>query len=285
MPIIGAGMTKSEPRRPIYREYAAHFEKLLRMSTYPLAVKMLEKDADIPEMAKRPLKDFGYHLNTCQCLALSRRVGEMIAQKQEDMWCFEPALCFGFTGGNPAAYNEGLKFFLDGHTRYPGGAKDLVTGSRWAQSFPRFEAGRYSAVVSAPLSRAGFEPDLVLLYVNTAQLNQILAGIVYEWGENVSCEIDAHGGCVNYIIPAMKTGKFWISNPCYGDFSFAAAQPDELVFSAPITMVERLLTGIQGRLSATAKGIPINYQTEPEGLLPDSYGEIARIMKMHRSTG
>ena len=282
MPISEATMTTGEPLKPAYREYAEHFEKLLRMSTYPLAVKMLERDEDIPKLAKRPLKDFGCHLNTCQCFALSRRVGEMIAQKQEDMWCFEPAICFGFTGGNLEAYNDGLKYFLDGKTRYPGGSRDLATGSKWAYSFPRFEADKYVAIVSAPLMKAGFEPDLVLLYVNPLQMNQILAGIVFEWGENINCEIHAHGGCINYVVPAIKNGGFWISNPCYGDFSFAATMPDKLVFSAPITMVEGLLAGMEGRLSA-GRGIPINYQTEPEGWLPEPYGKIAKIMKMHRA--
>ncbi len=74
MPIIGADMTTSEPVKPAYREYAEHFEKLLRMTTYPMAVKMLAKDEDIPKLAKRPLRDFGYHLNTCQCFAMSRLI-------------------------------------------------------------------------------------------------------------------------------------------------------------------------------------------------------------------
>ena len=283
MPIIGATLTTCDPMKPVYGEYAEHFEKLLRMSTYPLAVKMLERDEDIPKLAKRPLRDFGCHLNTCQCFAISRRIGEMIAQKQEDMWCFEPAIAFGFTGGNIEAYNEGLKFFLAGKTRYPDGAKDLATASKWARSFPRFEAGKYIAIVSAPLMRAGFEPDLVLLYVNPSQLNLILAGVVFEWGENVTCEIAAHGGCVNYVVPPMKAGGFWVSNPCHGDFSLAANIPNELVFSAPLAMVERLLLGIDQRVSCRG-GMPLRYQMEPEGWLPDSYAEIARIMKMHRAS-
>ena len=83
---------------------------------------MLEKDEDIPELGRRPLRDFAYHLNTCQCFAISCRIGEMTAQKQEDMRCFEPALAFGFTGANIKTYNEALEFFLAGKTRYPAGA-------------------------------------------------------------------------------------------------------------------------------------------------------------------
>lgn len=279
-------MTTCEPLESAYRKYAEQFEKVLRMSTYPLAVKMLEKDGDIPKLAKRPLRDFGYHLNTCQCFALSRRTGEMIAQKQEDMWCFEAAIAYGFTGGDIEAYNEGLKFFLAGKTRYPDdvkdlvGAKDLATASKWAHSFPRFEANKYVAIVSAPLMRACFKPDLVLLYVNPAQLNRILGGVVFEWGENVPCEIAAEGGCVNYVVPPMKTRGFWVSNPCYGDIATAASTPDELVFSAPMAKVEQLLMA----MDRPRAGMPIRYQMEPEGWLPDAYAKIARIMKMHRAS-
>ena len=102
---------RREPLKAAYREWGERFEKLLRMSEYPLAVKMVEKDEDIPDSAKRPLRDFGCHLNTCQCFAASRRNGDTIAQKQEDAWCFESVLAFGFTGGNVKAYNNGLRFF------------------------------------------------------------------------------------------------------------------------------------------------------------------------------
>jgi len=282
MPIQGAVMTQSEPMKSCYPEFADRLERLLRMSSYPLAVKMLRKEEDIPSLAKRPLRDFGYHLDTCQCFAISRRIGEMIAETQEDMWCFEPALAFGFTGGNREAYNEGLKFFLEGKTRYPEGAKDLAIAAKWAHSFPRFEADEYVAIVSAPLMRAGFEPDLILLYVNPSQLNQILNGLVFEWGENIPCKIAAHGGCVNYVVPAMKTGGFWVSNPCGGDFSFAINTPDELVFTVPMMKLERLLAGMDGRMKYS-RGMPIKYEVAPEGWLPTPYSEIARIMKMHRS--
>ena len=275
MPITGLKMTTSEPFEPVYQEFAERFERCLRMSTYPLAVKMIEKEEDIPKLAKRPVRDLGCHLNTCQCFAISRRVGDMIAQKQEDMWCFEAALAYGFTGGNLEAYNEGLEFFLAGKTRYPDGARDLATGSKWAHSFPRFEADKYVAIVSAPLARAGFEPDLVLLYINPAQLNQILAGIVFEWGENIPCEIAAHGGCVNYVVPPMRTGWFWISNPCFGDIGSAISLPDELVFSAPLAKVEPLLEGMEYR-AINARGIPTTYEMRPECWLPDPYAEIAQ---------
>jgi uncharacterized protein (DUF169 family) len=44
-----------------YNEYGEVLEKTLKMHTSPLAVKMLESEADIPEEAYRPKRDEGIH--------------------------------------------------------------------------------------------------------------------------------------------------------------------------------------------------------------------------------
>ena len=40
-------------------EYGEEFQKRLRLRTFPLAIKMLEKEEDIPEGAVRPKKTSG----------------------------------------------------------------------------------------------------------------------------------------------------------------------------------------------------------------------------------
>lgn len=279
MPIVNAKMTESKALRPVFSEYARNFEMLLRMSSYSLAIKMVENEKDIPKMAKRPLRDFGYHLNTGQSFAISRRIGEMIAQKQEDMWCHEPALGYGFTGGDREAFDKGLQYQLEGKTRLPGGAKDIDTAVKMGRTYPRFEPDKYVAILSAPLMKAGFEPDLVVLYVNPLQLNQLLGAIMYEWGETIQCELSAAAGCVNYIVPPMLHNNFWVSVPCHGDIAFAMGHKDELVFSAPFDKVGALISAVCRRAEG-GRGIPMHYHFEPEGWLPQTYIDIAKKMKM-----
>ena len=50
-------------------------EKILLLRTSPVAVKMLEKESDIPKGALRPKKDRNIHYAQCQAFALSRRDG------------------------------------------------------------------------------------------------------------------------------------------------------------------------------------------------------------------
>ena len=63
-------------------------ERMLILRTSPIAVKMLEKEADIPEGAIRPKKDRGYHIAQCQAFAMSRRQKATVAMLKEDNWCY-----------------------------------------------------------------------------------------------------------------------------------------------------------------------------------------------------
>jgi len=62
----------------------------LCLLTYPLAIKMVKNEEEIPKDAIRPFRDKGYHLDNCQAFSMSRRGQEMIAMTKEDMWCMAP---------------------------------------------------------------------------------------------------------------------------------------------------------------------------------------------------
>jgi len=49
----------------VLREYGNKIEARLKLITFVLAIKLLENKKDIPFVAKRPKKDFGYHLSLC----------------------------------------------------------------------------------------------------------------------------------------------------------------------------------------------------------------------------
>jgi len=67
----------------------------LKLKTFVLAIELLENKKDMPFVAKRPKKDFGYHLSLCQAFAISRREGISLAMLKEDMWCFVPVIGLG----------------------------------------------------------------------------------------------------------------------------------------------------------------------------------------------
>ena len=122
----------------VFHEYGKELEKRIWLQTFPLVLKLLEKESDIPEKAQRPLRDFGYHLSTCQGFVLSRRQGKLIAMTKEDMWCSESVVGYGLA--------EPPQHFLNGHHRFPENMESLEAGSVWAHEFPKLEAGKYVGI-------------------------------------------------------------------------------------------------------------------------------------------
>ena len=78
-----------------YKSYGEELEKVLLLRTSPIAVKMLEREEDIPEEAIRPKRDRGYHLAQCQAFAMSRRQKATVALLKEDHWCWAHLIGYG----------------------------------------------------------------------------------------------------------------------------------------------------------------------------------------------
>jgi uncharacterized protein (DUF169 family) len=258
----------------IYNEYCKRIEKQILPSSHPLAIKMLKDKGEIPHEAKRPTKDYGACLATCQVFALSRKYGETVAQLFEDMWCPEPVIGYGLAA--PPSY------FLEGHNRYPDGVASLAAGSNWAREYPRFETGKYIGILSAPLRTASFEPDVAIFYCNSAQLLRLLLGIAYQDGRDLSVVLGGHAACVYGVVPPIQKKQCWVSVPCRGDRGRAGTQDDEVIFSVPKDQIGRLAHGLE---QPGTGSLPTAISMTAEYALSESYAEMARQMGMLRSDG
>jgi len=254
----------------IFRKYGEELEQRIRLQTFPLAVKLLKKEADIPGGAERPLRDFSYQLLLCQGFAMSRKEGKTIAMFMEDMWCFEPIIGYGWA--------EPPQYFLEGHNRFPQDVKDLQAGRNYVDDFPRFAIGQYTGIVSAPLTKVSFEPDLVILYCNSAQLSLLLLGREYKDGHDLQCNLSSHAACVYSVVPAIKSGKCQVAIPCRGDRYSALAGDDEVIFSVPVHKIEDLLVGLR-HVEKYGSRLPRNPQMRREPKLPESYLKILGMLK------
>lgn len=252
-----------------YHEYGEELEKRLRLKTYPLAVKLLEKEEDIPEGAKRPLKDFGHHLSLCQGYQISRREGTPMAMLTKDMWCPEPVIGYGL--------GEAPELFLEGQNRFPRDVETLEAGRHYAEEFPRLRTGRYVGVVSAPLRTANFEPDLVMIYCDSAQLTLLLLSREYKAGYNLKCSLSGHAACVYAVVSTIQSGDYQVAVPCRGDRYRAMAADDEMIFSVPKERLDDLMAGFR-HVWSTGSRLPKAYNMLPEYTMSLNYDKIADKM-------
>ena len=212
-----------------YRQHGVDLEQALKLKTTPVAVKMLERVEDIPEGALRPKRDRGYHLAQCQAFAMTRRQGVTIAMLKEDHWCWAPLMAYGLVEDPHDA-------FVDAHT-----------------SFPRFEFGKYIGMLTGPLSSVTFEPDMVLVYSNTAQLRDMVGVAKNLEKTTVKSEFDPIDSCAYSIVPVITHNDYRITLPDPGERARAFAEDDEIIFSVPKEKLPGLVEGVKRAAEAKKK--------------------------------
>jgi uncharacterized protein (DUF169 family) len=204
-----------------FNKYGEELERLMHLRTSPIAVKMLEKEADIPKGAVRPWKDRGQHIAQCQAFALSRRQKETIAMLEEDNWCFAPIIAYGL---EDKPEDPEIQAFV---------------------TFPMFPRDKYIGIVSAPLKTANFKPDVVIIYANTTQLRNMLNPLAFDnTKESVDCYLFPPA-CGYQVVPVMESGRYMVTLPDPGDYMRALAAEDEIILSAPAARMEELMQGIR----------------------------------------
>ena len=252
--------------------YGEEIEKLLQLRTSPIAVKLLEKEEDIPEGTICPRKDLGTHLALCQAFAMARREGSQVAMLKDDHWCYAPVMAFGLA--------EPPEFFLEGLTNYPDRVADAEAARRLANAFHRLELGKYVGTISAPLKTTSFEPDLAIIYCNSAQLTCLLSAMRYKEGYQVTSTLEPGGACIESTVPVIKSGGCQVSIPCMGDRNYALARDDEVIFSIPKSRLEDLMLGLRHANEVGSGYTSIVPRMMPEYPLTENYVKVGRMVGM-----
>jgi len=238
-----------------YHSFGEELERLLLLRTSPIAVKMLEKEEDIPEGAIRPRRDRGAHYAQCQAFTMSRRHRQTVAMLKEDNWCWAPLVAYGLVAKPDDP-------FIQGHAM-----------------FPCFEVGRYVGLVTAPLKTAAFEPDLVLVYSNTAQLRSMLLAVKQVDRTPLTSQFDAIGSCAFSVVPVVQTGQYRITIPDPGESARAFAGEDEIIFSMPKGKLAGLMQGLRQLEERKMGYTHANVEMMPDFPRPEFY------QKLYKSWG
>lgn len=254
----------------VYRQYGETLTKLLSMPTAPLAVKLLHTEEEIPPGAVRPKKDRQVHYSLCQVFALARREGLTFAMFREDHWCWAPLIAFGQVE------------FHEEHESYPVvsrylGIADEEAAKKFLRNFPRLEYGKYAGLVVGPLTKADYEPDIILIYTDSYQLKKLLLAVKSRRGELVTSRFDAIDSCVYSTIPVLESGEYKITFPDPGDIERALAEDGEIIFSLPANRLEELVSGLEFLSSIGMGKWQRAEKIEPDHPRPPFYRELFRI--------
>jgi dephospho-CoA kinase len=126
----------------------------------------------------------------------------------------------------------------------------------------------------APLVYNPFDPDIVLIYANPAQMMLLINSLQFEDYEVMHFYCVGESSCSDAIARCYLSGKPSLTIPCYGERRYGHAQDDELVIALPTGAIDKLLRGLEALYK---RGIryPISYagaESDVTRAFPAAYG-------------
>lgn len=191
----------------------------IRPQTFPLALKLCQSESELPEKVRMPVRDLGYQITLCQGVGLARRFGWTMAIGKDDQCCIGGAIAMGFLSEVPAGMTADAEKALD--------------------------FGKYSHLLVAPLHTANFEPDVVVIYGNSAQAMRLVQAASPAFGQGISAVASGSMDCGDIVARTTLSDECQFILPSGGDRVFGSTQDHEVIFTMPPSKIEAVLKGLE----------------------------------------
>ncbi|MGB5911813.1 MAG: DUF169 domain-containing protein [Promethearchaeia archaeon] len=232
-----------------FEELSNEINKYLRLSTFPVGVKLLENIEDLNNI--RFLKKPEKKVAICQIFSYARYYGWTMGCAGKDNLCPLAGISLGLEESY-RLFEEGA-FFIGRYNETKEAAIKTTT------SMPKLPFGKYSAILAGALYRIDFTPDLILIWGNSAQIMRIIQGYLWKKGGRVSMSTFCDGVCADTISNAIITKDLQIAFPCLGDRRFGMALDSDLIASIPIGITDEIIEGMEKTHKAGTR-YPIAFQ-------------------------
>jgi len=208
--------------------------------TLPFGVKFYDTLEERPPKTIRP----HHPMNVCQVTALTRYYGRSMYFTLENMACIVGAVAVGLMEAPENMRTGRIAAMLHA---------DMESAKRFTDLVPRIPPGRIKAVATAPLNRLTFDPDLVVMYGNTAQVMRVVQAYLWKRGGRVSFSTGGeYSLCADILADTYNKQDISVAIPCFGDRKTALVQDDELTAAFPVSLVPEIMEGLRGTSQTAA---------------------------------
>ena len=240
-------MAKKEAPMIDWAGLTQEMECLLRLPTSPIAYKRLEKAAELEKIPE--VVPLDRRATFCQVPALVRRIGLTVGVTRDNL-------------GERCARINGLAATTEKEVAWEANAfantwfANVDEARKQMAVYPLVPPGE--AVVLAPLASGKFDPDVILIYGNPAQMMLLMNGLQFKDYERFQFFFIGEGSCADGLAQCYTTGKPALAIPCLGEREFGTVTEDEMVMALPPGMMAKAVEGLQA-LKARGIGYPIKY--------------------------
>lgn len=247
-------------------DHARTLTELLRPHTRPLGVKLLGPEEAIPHRVHRPTRLLKQRVTVCQAVSMARRYGWKLGLLKDDVCCAAALVAYGWVEEEPTL-DEFADLMLA--AQY---AENQDAARRQIEAIPRLPKGQCAGLVLSPLELADWEPDVFVIYGNAAQMMRLVHAATYHEGHPMRCSFGGRAAsCAEGIIGAVQTKECQLVLPGGGDRIFAMTADDELCFTAPMELLDRLLEGLEKSGDKVGMAYPIPFYQGFEPRFPAAY--------------
>ncbi len=206
----------------------------VKPATFPVAVRLAKKGEELQQKCKRPDSDFGNPVAVCQGLNIARIFGWTLRFDSADHACPLGAVSAGHL--EPDGFLDGAvaEHYQD----------DSDVAKRMEASYPRHEMGEVGQIWLSALGRCEYDPHLVVVYGNPAQILVLIHAANYGFGEGVKSSSTGRFGCSNWIAGVVQSDECQYAIPGSGERVFAGTQDHEMSFMIPRSRFQSITEGL-----------------------------------------
>ncbi|MDA8408047.1 MAG: DUF169 domain-containing protein [Deltaproteobacteria bacterium] len=217
-----------------WSEWTRGMERLLRLKTFPVGLKLLENAEDLSnyKWIRKPTEK----LSLCQLITIVRTFDWTIGGTAEDLATPGCASVLGLSQLD--------EFVTSGEMRSKVWLEKKQDAANCEAVMQRIPFGKYNAFILAPLAYDPFQPDLALVYGNPAQMSLMVNAIQYDNFQRLVFYSVGESSCSDVIGRAFVDREPALSIPCYGERRFGAAMDDELAIGLPPESCGRILRNL-----------------------------------------
>jgi uncharacterized protein (DUF169 family) len=206
----------------------------LRLRTDPIAYKKLDRSGDLDEI--QGLVRWSQGCTFCQVPYLARVMGMTVGFTPDDKMLDRCKRLHGLLATDEATKKQEAAMLS--RTWMPSEAE----ASKQQEDYPLIPPGE--AIVVSPLDKASFEPDVISIYGNPAQIMMLMCGLQKLKYERFAFHFIGEGACADSIAQCYTSGKPALAIPCYGERALGQVADDEIVLALPPAAVDRALEGL-----------------------------------------
>jgi uncharacterized protein (DUF169 family) len=216
--------------------YGQEIIKCLKLTTSPVAVKLIPKGGDIP----KGIKKVDETMRHCQLVDRVRRTGEEFYTLGEDQMCKGGAGAMGI-GEMPAKVISG-EFYYKGLKQFS--TQDAAR--RTIDMVSKLPPNSTEAVLYSPLERATFIPDVVVFICNPKQVMLLTQAYVYKTGGRLETSFAGKQSlCSDGVVKVYKEGKMGVTVGCSGSRSYTKIADEEMIVGIPIELLVDVASGLR----------------------------------------